>query len=667
MFQRINVISTKNTKAYYHKLKMNNRICINCYKRDIHARYKLPQPSYIFNFIRPFSDNNSNKSATKSTNNPPAKKEGKVLDKLIGERLPIPLAKAEDEFPPAPKIDSFQFRKQQGTRVYNIATSRIVQPRFVAFFGLSLSTVFGIGFVEAAHLCQEIPFIESFEAGKYCVLYGIEQIIPSCIWSSQDPVLIAKAHMGADDPYDSLLHQFINNARDAQVQLRVHTLSAFRSVFASFMMLAQLVNVVNGMARAGDVYKDHIYEGKEPPFSGVTQRVFRFCGQNSDVTSLSLERYGHHIFPLFEDPKAIPNTINIHSNFGKVPMFWHIDKKYYGYRHTYRNFPVNNESFITASTGRKILYFESDATNSDDPMALDDSYTDLTLDHASQGQRVIEAKYKQSQEVSMHRVFRVFLGNTSIFNKTGSGKKITVRQRIEKTHEMDVVIDARAAVFTDLLRWCARVTKDRKKREIILSTSDKKYFNTLKLWLKGYGYDIYDVDEEQRRLSKIKEAAAKEEAEAGVENDNNHAEAEKVTGNEHEETIDKDKDNDDKAPMPKIIYYKTTAETVNAVYALAKAKEIHAESTCVMVDKMEGAKALHSLQSYGEGGWEDKAVKEAVDNGLHVVCSAVIFDDLLRQVRGWARLGHSAKEIQAELDVRFKDALDTLAYQQLDE
>ena len=135
------------------------------------------------------------------------------------------------------------------------------------------------------------------------------------------------------------------------------------------------------------------------------------------------------------------------------------------------NLPVNNESFITASTGRKILYFESDATNSDDPMALDDSYTDLTLDHASQGQRVIEAKYKQSQEVSMHRVFRVFLGNTSIFNKTGSGKKITVRQRIEKTHEMDVVIDARAAVFTDLLRWCARVTKDRKKREIILSTS----------------------------------------------------------------------------------------------------------------------------------------------------------------------------------------------------
>ena len=40
---------------------------------------------------------------------------------------------------------------------------------------------------------------------------------------------------------------------------------------------------------------------------------------------------------------------------------------------------------------------------------------------------MIEAKYKQSNEVSMHRVFRVFLGNTSVFNKTGGGSKITVR------------------------------------------------------------------------------------------------------------------------------------------------------------------------------------------------------------------------------------------------
>ena len=186
-------------------------------------------------------------------------------------------------------------------------------------------------------------------------------------------------------------------------------------------------------------------------------------------------------------------------------MFWCIGQKDYGYRHAYRKFPVNNESFVTSSTGRKILYFEADATNSDDPLALDDSLSDLTLEHASQGQRIIEAKYKQSNDVSMHRVFRVFLGNTSVYSLTGSGKKVSVRQRIEKTQEMNVVIDARAAVFTDLLRWCERVTRDMEKREIILSTSDEKYFCTLKVWLKGYGYDVYDVDEEHKMGAEAKE------------------------------------------------------------------------------------------------------------------------------------------------------------------
>jgi hypothetical protein len=33
--------------------------------------------------------------------------------------------------------------------------------------------------------------------------------------------------------------------------------------------------------------------------------------------------------------------------------------------------------------------------------------------------------------------------------------------------------------------------------------------------------------------------------------------------------------------------------------------------------------------------------------------SAVLYDDVLRQCRVWARLGHSAKEIQQELDARY--------------
>ena len=36
------------------------------------------------------------------------------------------------------------------------------------------------------------------------------------------------------------------------------------------------------------------------------------------------------------------------------------------------------------------------------------------------------------------------------------------------------------------------------------------------------------------------------------------------------------------------------------------------------------------------------------------ICTAVLYDDLLRQVRVWARLGHSPTEIQDELDSRFR-------------
>ena len=239
----------------------------------------------------PNGTKNHDRTAKSITNTPAPRKTGdRILDKVTGERLPIPLTKVDEEFPPAPTLDSWDFRKQQGARVYNIARSRIVQPRFVGYFCLSISAVFGIGFIEASYLCQDIPFLESLEAGKFCVFYGIEQIIPSCIWSSQEPALIAKAYMLSEDPYAHILREFQNSAKDAEMQLRVNTLAAVRSVFASFMMLAQLVNVLNNMARAGDVYKDLVYDGKEPLFSESRNVFFASAGKTVTLL-LSLERY----------------------------------------------------------------------------------------------------------------------------------------------------------------------------------------------------------------------------------------------------------------------------------------------------------------------------------------------------------------------------------------
>ena len=74
----------------------------------------------------------------------------------------------------------------------------------------------------------------------------------------------------------------------------------------------------------------------------------------------------------------------------------------------------------------------------------------------------------------------------------------------------------------------------------------------------------------------------------------------------------------------------------------------------------------HVDANYSDCKNVDKSVQTAVEDGLNVVCSAVVFDDLFRQVRLWVRMGYTAKEIQREIDERFRDVLDTLSYQELE-
>ena len=47
-------------------------------------------------------------------------------------------------------------------------------------------------------------------------------------------------------------------------------------------------------------------------------------------------------------------------------------------------------------------------------------------------------------------------------------------------------------------------------------------------------------------------------------------------------------------------------------------------------------------------------------NNPHVICSAVVYDDLLRQVRVWTRLGHNPEQIQEDLDFRYGPLLDVM-------
>jgi hypothetical protein len=540
------------------------------------------------------------------------------------ERLPSAKTSYSTEFPPLPRSDSWGFKVQQGRRILNIGAGRIFKPKIAALLGVSLSAVFGVGAVEGAMLCEQTPVLESWESAWYAIYYGMAQIVPSCAYITQDKIQIAHA-LGIDDPISFLRH-FEDTPADASTQLTLKFLESSRITIATFMMLSQIFNGVNQLTRADDVYKKRVETGQEPPFGGISERIFRFCGESSDTTALALERYGQHVFPIYES-NAKKKIIDAHSYNGLVPVYWAVKRGYYGYKYSWRSFPVDERSLLKSTTGRRVLYFEADATISEDPLALDEDNMDLTLENASQGQRVIESMYKHATaKIGLHRCFRVFLGNLNMTERTGLGKTITLRQRIEKAHEFDVAIDSRAAIFTPILNWAIQHCGQR--RELILQTNDEAYFKTIKLWLHGYGFAVYDTTEIE--------------------------------------------DNEIGRCVPTIIYYKTTADTVNNIYALVRAGEIESKNTCVLVNKIEGAKALYSLPTDGasavsHSSWHASAeVQRALDDGLTVICSATVFDDMFREIRLWVRMGFSAEQVQTEIDLRFKDVLDTLEYLESD-
>ena len=445
------------------------------------------------------------------------------------------------------------------------------------------------------------------------------------------------------------------------------------------------------------------------------------------------------------------------------------------------NFPVDEDCFIHSSTGRNILCLEADATNSDDPLSLGDQALDLTIDDASQGFRRIQDLYKHGREqgvVPPFRTLKVYLGNSLEENKSGGGYSYTLRHRVRYAKEVDVLIDSKAPVLQQILRWCNRVAG--KDRRVLFHTSSRIYFLNLQLLMRRYGYELYDPLD-IRMLDTLKKGVAPgsegEDNEDNEDNEGNEGDDATIlkktqslmqvlldeqilknsTIDEHGSTDPSSESNTDKGSnqhnqgkdatieneplrrtlsanalscMPRLVYYETTMETVNAVQALVNAGEVDAANCCALLDKDEGMRFLDSVLnrklglierrqkeqikrdyeeelvnleyeehyaiSINDEGRRNKAKKKliklqkqivALDKeleehggpssygtsggtsggsdggksskaGLHTICSSIIYDDLFRQVRQWARMGYSGTAIQKELDLRFQDIIE---------
>lgn len=498
-------------------------------------------------------------------------------------------------------------------RVSNIARLNLLTRRNLSAMSASFLCVAGIGGYEATLLLDTAAPTE--DAMQFVGYYSKANIIPSCTWATKPADVIAQAF-----DLSNVLKVFDESKESAELQLKVINAQVGRSVVAQITLLSQLLYMYNVVLWSNKRYTENILKGEEVlfDFGSTYERVIRLCGKASDVTAVSLSHHGKHILPIVETSTGEKNAFDLASveqsnkdliktlsNGGKIPFYWQVPTGRYGSADTWKQFKVNPSFFLRSTTGKRILCLEADSTQSEDPLGISRQVPDLALEDAIQAFRRIEGIANSYPS----RIIRIYLGNSQQTRQVGCGNEYTLRGRFEYLKEFDVLIDARAAVLTALFKWAQRSVTSDATKHIVLHTEDKDYFLTIKTLFARKGYIVVDP----------------------------------VDFSKQEKTTDDE-------TTPHLIYESTTLNTVNMCESVITSGVAPASRCCVLIDKKEGLDILRQAK------WTTEDVPKGDDETrhmFHTICSSVLFDDLFRQVRTWARLGHSAQEIQNELDSRF--------------
>lgn len=561
--------------------------------------------------------------------------------------------KAEDEFKPPVR------RKipPQVTRLIRLAYDNEFVGRSLKVLGISALSVYALGFYEGSLLINS--HVDVAKATYFLHTYAYEQLIPSCVWGTKPAHLIA---VSIDADPSVLLRSFRdNNAADAAVQLQSLGIAACRSVIAGFVCLTQVLRTLAWSLQTYERYQERVKLGNEPLFGGVPGRIIRLCGRSSDMTSHTLKYSHSNIVPIYEQPKRVHDLVIKFSDNFTVPMYWQVSEGRYFADDAWRNLSNRWSDFLTTTTtGKTLLYMEADGTNEDQSLAIAKRSTDLNVEDISQGFRSFETAVRrglrghsvESKRASSFRPFRVLLADLKQQVRSGSGKR-TLRSRVTLRREADVLVDSQAPVLDAILSWCHRARSRQKKeierklsdeeddddddgdaeqesasrkppsRRLLFDTTSTEYLENIQKTMSVFGFDIIDADAYDRGELIKSEADGRSVSGVGVVEDDE--------GNELVLQVE----------PPRLIYCSTTSESINAVKSLVDAGQVDASKCCVLIDEPDGIEALQSLI-------------EDTGHRFEVICSAIIYDDLLRQIRGWARVGHSAAEIQRELDVKFE-------------
>ncbi|CAI5742163.1 unnamed protein product [Peronospora destructor] len=278
--------------------------------------------------------------------------------------------------------------------------------------------------------------------------------------ASGTPELVAQS-LGLDPMQLLQVFDPATSSADATLQLQVMNVFTARAMLAGFMVVTQLLNIIRASGKAALRYSENVYSGLEPPLQGITERIIRLAGNGSDVTECRA-----------------------------------CAKDQYGFRHSWAGLNVDESFLLRTTTGKYILCIEADATLKDRAFEL----------------RVMpKAPSPKDEELSVEDVSQAYRLPCDL----GGESFVTLRDRTLLKQEVNVLIDSKAPLLLEVLKWCGRFVDGRKT--LVLDVTSHN-FTPLKLFLEHHGYTVLTPTEavkfeERERAEIAAEAKAKDEAE----------------------------------------------------------------------------------------------------------------------------------------------------------
>ncbi len=420
----------------------------------------------------------------------------------------------------------------------------------------------------------------------FALRYGLANILPSLIWSSQEAETVALA--AGYDP--EVLLVSLEGVEGARLALWASDLYTLRALLGGFAFINYVLRVAGIASEARSAYRERIFAGREPPRPAPAGRVVRLAGRVSDVTELSLQRMGGTLWPVYKAPEAIEPLVEAHGN-GRLPLFWRVAEGEYGRRASWEGLEIGPDWLLRSRAGCGVLLLEADATVSEQALALaPEGAADLDLQEVAQGFRALQQSAERGG-AAPGRVTRVLLADLQRAVETGGGYRYTLRGWIERYREADLLVDARAPLLEALLAWLEPHAE--RGGEVAFNTHHAGCFELLGAQLGARGYRVVDSS------TLAPEAAC-----------------------------------------PRIVYHRTTADTVHVVRALVRHHGVPAARVCALIDRAEGLEAVAELA-------------DEIGSPVAAICSAGIYDALLRDVRERVLADETDDAIQAWLDARF--------------